>query len=57
MHVLIGHVDLACIYYVTLLGDTLDKIEWNETDDIRVFFNTIYPFLDVRFFYFLNISL
>ncbi|CAF1157364.1 unnamed protein product [Rotaria sordida] len=45
-HVLIGNIDLACIYYITILGDTLDKIEWNETDDIRVFFNTIYPFLD-----------
>ncbi|CAF4533134.1 unnamed protein product [Rotaria sp. Silwood1] len=45
-HVLIGNIDLACIYYITILGDTLEKIEWNETDDIRVFFNTIYPFLD-----------
>ncbi|CAF3888321.1 unnamed protein product [Rotaria sp. Silwood2] len=45
-HILIGNIDLACIYYITILCDTLDKIEWNETDDIRVFFNTIYPFLD-----------
>ncbi|CAF4801062.1 unnamed protein product [Rotaria socialis] len=45
-HILIGNIDLAGIYYVTLLGDILDKIEWNETDDIRVFFNSIYPFLD-----------
>ncbi|CAF2378472.1 unnamed protein product [Rotaria sp. Silwood2] len=45
-HILIGNIDLACIYYITILCDTLDKIEWNETDDIRVFFNIIYPFLD-----------
>lgn len=30
-----------------MLGDILEKIEWNETDDIRVFFMNIYPFLDV----------
>ena len=33
-----------------MLGDILEKIEWNETDDIRVFFTNIYPFLDVSFF-------
>ena len=47
MHILIGNIDLACIYYITMLGDILEKIQWNETDDIRIFFNTIYPFLDV----------
>ncbi len=32
-----------------MLGDILDKIEWNETDDIRIFFTNIYPFLDVNY--------
>ena len=43
-------MDLAAIYYLTLLGDILETIEWNETDDIRVFFTNIYPFLDVSFY-------
>ncbi len=50
MNILIGNIDLACIYYVTILGDILEKVEWNESDDIRIFFMNIYPFLDVRFF-------
>lgn len=32
-----------------MLGDILEKIEWNDTDDIRVFFMNIYPFLDVSY--------
>jgi hypothetical protein len=32
-----------------MLGDILEKIEWNETDDVRIFFTNIYPFLDVSF--------
>ena len=47
MHVLIGNLDVAAIYYVTMVGDILEKIEWNETDDVRIFFANIYPFLDV----------
>jgi hypothetical protein len=50
VNILIGNIDLACIYYVTILGDILEKVEWNESDDIRIFFMNIYPFLDVRFF-------
>ncbi len=32
-----------------MIGDILDPIEWNDTDDIRVFFINIYPFIDVNF--------
>ncbi|CAF1470079.1 unnamed protein product [Adineta steineri] len=46
MHILIGNMDVTCIYYISLLGDILDKIVWYETDDIRIFFKNIYPFLD-----------
>jgi hypothetical protein len=48
MHVLIGNLDVASIYYISTLADTIDTIQWNETDDIRVFFAKIYPFIDVR---------
>lgn len=47
VHVLIGNIDVTCLYYVTSLADILEQIEWNETDDIRIFFANIYPFLDV----------
>ena len=47
MHVLIGNLDVSAIYYTSILSDLVDTIEWNETEDIRVFFENIYPFLDV----------
>ncbi|CAF1018673.1 unnamed protein product [Adineta ricciae] len=46
MHVLIGNIDVTCMYYVALLGEILEKLDWNETDDARIFFSNIYPFLD-----------
>jgi len=49
MHILIGNIDVSCIYYIAILGDILDKIKWNQTDDIRIFFTNIYPFVDVKF--------
>ncbi|CAF1480980.1 unnamed protein product, partial [Didymodactylos carnosus] len=45
-HVLIGNIDLCCVYYLTVLADILDQIDWFETEDVRPFFAIIYPFLD-----------
>ena len=49
MQVIIGNVDVCAIYYVTMIGDILDQVEWIETDDVRVLFANIYSFLDVIF--------
>ena len=45
-HVLIGNLDRSALNYLLYLAEMIDKIEWKETEDVKPFFNIIYPFCD-----------
>ena len=46
-HVLIGNFDRGVLNFVLYLGEVIEKIEWIETDDVKLFLTIIYPFCDV----------
>ncbi len=46
-HVLIGNLDRGIMNYILYMAEVIDKIEWAEADDARIFFAIIYPYCDV----------
>lgn len=40
-------MDRGILNYVLYLAEVVDKIEWTETDDVKIFFAIIYPYCDV----------
>ncbi|XP_070540507.1 uncharacterized protein [Ptychodera flava] len=44
-HMLVGNLDGATFRYLLLIADFIDKVEWKEVSDFRLFATTIYPFL------------
>ncbi|XP_074640808.1 uncharacterized protein LOC141898673 [Tubulanus polymorphus] len=44
IHVLVGNYDAATYRYVLLLADLIDRVEWKQVNDFRLFCEVLYPF-------------
>lgn len=45
-NVLIGNLDRSVINYLLYMAEIIDRVEWEESDDVKIFFAIIYPYLD-----------
>lgn len=45
-NVLIGNLDRSVINYLLYMAEIIDRVEWAESDDVKIFFAIIYPYLD-----------
>jgi hypothetical protein len=48
-NVLIGNLDKAILNYILYSAEIIDRVEWQESDDVKIFFSIIYPYCDVSF--------
>ncbi len=46
-NVLIGNLDRAILNYIIYLAEIIDRVDWLESDDVKIFFSIIYPYCDV----------
>lgn len=46
-NVLIGNLDRSVINYLLYMAEIIERVEWQENDDAKIFFGIIYPFCDV----------
>jgi len=45
--VLIGNLDRGVLNFILYMADVIDKIDWIESDDLKIFLGIIYPYCDV----------
>ena len=47
-NVLIGNLDRSVLNYLLYMAEIIERVEWQENDDAKIFFGIIYPFCDVK---------
>ena len=56
---LIGNLDRSILNYMLYMAEIIERVEWEESDDVKIFFAIIYPYCDVifnkKYFFPLNI--
>jgi hypothetical protein len=44
--VIVGNLDRSIMNYILYMGEIIDKIDWQETEDVKIFLSIIYPYCD-----------